>query len=153
MLKGINHIVLKVRDLKTADRFYREVLGMQRVGERPGMWFYHAGGHPHDLALVEVGPDAAGAQRHQTGLFHFCLTVESEQALAELYRRCRLAEVTNLGTADHIVMRSFYVSDPDGHVVEIGVDIPREEWEEIANPFAKDRAYTIPGSSTQRSAF
>ncbi|NER33548.1 MAG: VOC family protein [Oscillatoria sp. SIO1A7] len=148
MLRGINHIVLKVRDLKTADRFYREILGMQRVGERSGMWFYHAGGHPHDLALVEVGPDATQAQKYQTGLFHFCLTVENEQALAELYNRCRLANVPNLGTVDHTVMRSFYISDPDGHVVEIGMDVPREEWDEIANPFAKDRAYNIPDYSS-----
>ena len=28
-----------MRDLRAADGFYRGVLGMQRVGERPGMWF------------------------------------------------------------------------------------------------------------------
>lgn len=54
-LQGINHLALKVRNLKISDNFYREILGLQRVGERSKMWFYHAGGYSHDLALVEAG--------------------------------------------------------------------------------------------------
>lgn len=142
-LQGINHIVLKVKSLVASDRFYREVLEMQRVGERPGMWFYHAGGHHHDLALVEVG-QAPSPQRYQTGLFHFCFDVSDEQALAKIYHRCQAAGVPILGTADHTVMRSFYVLDPDNHVVEFGVDAPKEEWQNFADPFAQDRAYSLP---------
>ena len=66
-LQGINHVVLKVKNLRSADYFYREILGMQLVGKRGGMYFYHAGGHPHDLALFEVGTNAGSPQRHQTG--------------------------------------------------------------------------------------
>ncbi len=141
-LRGINHIVLKVRDLCASDHFYREVLGMQRVGERPGMWFYRAGGHHHDLALVEVGLEAQAPQRMNTGLFHFCLDVSDEQALAELYKQCEAAGVSMLGAVDHTVSRGFYVHDPDGHVVELGVDAPAHEWADVDNPFAQDREYT-----------
>ena len=142
-LRGINHIVLKVRNLKDSDKFYREVLGLERVGERRGMWCYRAGGHHHDLALVEVGPQAISPLRHETGLFHFCLDVSDEATLARLYRRCREAGADLLGTVDHIVMRSFYVRDPDGNVVELGVDVSQEEWKDLPEPFAKDRAYVI----------
>jgi catechol 2,3-dioxygenase-like lactoylglutathione lyase family enzyme len=55
-LQGINHVVLKVKNLRSADYFYREILGMQLVGKRGGMYFYHAGGHPHDLALLRLEP-------------------------------------------------------------------------------------------------
>jgi catechol 2,3-dioxygenase len=142
-LRGINHIVLKVRDLEASDAFYQGVLGMEKVGERGGMWFYHAGGHPHDLALVETGARAAAGEA-QSGLFHFCLDVPDEKALAELYRRCREAGVRVSGGVDHSVMRSFYVTDPDGNVIELGVDVPKENWP--ADPFATDKPYRIPGS-------
>lgn len=142
LLQGINHVVLKVKSLIKSDKFYREVLEMQRVADRPGMWFYHAGGHHHDLALVEVG--TASPQRHQTGLFHLCFDVSDESALAKLYQRCKLAGIPILGTADHTVMRSFYVLDPDGYVVEFGVDVPKEQWANLAAPFARDFAYSLP---------
>ncbi|MDA8152951.1 MAG: VOC family protein, partial [Acidithiobacillus sp.] len=54
MLHGINHIALPVRSLDVSDRFYRGILGLRAVGERPGMKFYTAGLHHHDLALMET---------------------------------------------------------------------------------------------------
>lgn len=41
-------------------------------------------------------------------------------------------------------MRSFYVQDPDGNVVELGVDVPQEEWAQNAAPFTRDTAYALP---------
>lgn len=143
-LKGINHLVLKVRNLVAADQFYREVLGMQKVGERGRMYFYHAGGHHHDLALLEVGTQEEPPARGVTGLLHFCLDVSDEASLAQLYRQCRAAGVQILGTADHTVSRGFYVADPDGHVVELGVDTPRAQWADVPAPFAHDKEYVLP---------
>ncbi len=144
-LRGINHVVLKVRNLHASDHFYREILGMERVGERDRMWFYRAGRHHHDLALVEIGTSAAPPLPQHTGLFHFCIDVSDELALAQLYKHCQASGVTLLGTADHTIMRSFYVQDPDGNVVELGVDVPQEEWARHAAPFARDKAYVLPG--------
>jgi catechol 2,3-dioxygenase len=142
--RGINHVVLKVRDLTASDHFYREVLGLERVGERSGMLFYTAGGHHHDLALVELGAHAMSPPDDQTGLFHFCLDVPGEAALGELYRRCKSAGVPILGSVDHTIMRAFYVRDPDGHVVELGFDVPKDEWVNLPNPFLEDHAYLPP---------
>ncbi|HVZ39510.1 MAG TPA: VOC family protein [Candidatus Kapabacteria bacterium] len=144
-LHGINHLVLKVRDLAVADRFYRGLVGLELVGSRPGMNFYSAGAHHHDFALLEVGADAAVPSRRETGLFHFCFDVSDEAALAEIYHRLREAGVDLRGTADHNVMRSFYVRDPDGNLVEFGVDVPRDEWAAPADAFAGDRPYAIAG--------
>jgi catechol 2,3-dioxygenase len=151
-LQGINHVVLKVRNLHASNLFYQEILGMKRVAERPGMWFYHAGGHPHDLALVEVGTKALSPQMYETGLFHLCFSVSDEQALAQVYIRCQSAGVPILGTVDHTVMRSFYVLDPDGHVVELGVDVPQEEWAHLPEPFARDLAYSLPNLLGEKKA-
>lgn len=142
-LQRINHIVLKVKNLESSDYFYREILGMQRVGERGKMWFYSAGNHHHDLALLEIGSHATAPQSQQTGLFHLCFNVSDEQALAELHARCKSFGVTILGAVDHTIMRSFYVLDPDRHVIELGVDVPQAEWAHLADPFSKDVAYAL----------
>ncbi len=139
-IRGINHVVLRVRNLEASDAFYRGVLGLEKVGARGRMWFYSAGAHHHDLALMEM---RGAASAEKGALFHFCLDVPDEAALAELYERCWKAGVQVMGTADHTIMKSFYVTDPEGNVVELGFDVPREQWGEL-DPFAADRPYTIP---------
>ena len=117
---------------------------MQRVAERNRMWFYHAGKHHHNLALVEVGSHAIAPQTQATGLFHICFNVSDEQALAELHNRCKSFGVTILGTVDHTIMRSFYVLDLDRNVIEFGVDVPKAEWAHLSAPFSRDVAYSFP---------
>lgn len=110
---------------------------------------YHAGGHPHDLALAEVGTKALSPQPQSTGLFHLCISVSDEQALTNLYHRCQAAGVSILDSVDHTVMRSFYILDPDDHVVELGVDVPQEEWANLSAPFARDLAYSLPKAANR----
>ena len=145
LVKGINHVVLKVQNLEASDHFYREVVGLEAVGGRGRMRFYSAGAHTHDFAIVEVGP-ASPSRPHDasrsTGLFHFCFDVATEADLKSLYARLRAAGVAVSGGVDHNVMHSFYVHDPDGHVVEFGVDVPRDEWAG-PDPWAEDKSYAI----------
>ena len=136
MLHGINHIALPVRSLEVSDRFYRGILGLRAVGERPGMKFYTAGLHHHDLALIETGKIFP-----VFGFAHFCLDVEDEQSLAALFASCQAAGVRILEPVDHTVMRAFYLVDPDDHIVELGVDVPQSEWGPWPNPFGRDVAY------------
>lgn len=133
-LSRINHIALKVRELSASDRFYREVLGMEKVGERPRMWFYRASGQEHDLALFELGAAGKLPSPHHTGMFHLGFAVSSAAALAALYQRCQEVGVPILGAVEHAVMHTFYVQDPDGNTIELGVDAPQEDWTDSAAP-------------------
>ena len=67
--RGINHLVLNVRNLEESHKFWTEVVGMQQVGELkpapnrpnpPRMRFYSGTGtvgtHHHDMALVPLYP-------------------------------------------------------------------------------------------------
>jgi catechol 2,3-dioxygenase len=145
-LRGINHVVLKVRELERSRRFY-ERLGFQQVGQRPRMIFFRAGGHPHDLALWELGPGAVDAPRQAVGLFHFCVTVESEADLAELHSRMVADGHPIVQVVDHVASRSFYVRDPDGNMLEITYDVPEAEWAHLDNPFGADYPYDLPKRS------
>lgn len=143
-LRGINHVVLKVKNLERADAFYRGVLGLERVGVRPGMWFYRAGGHVHDLALIELGELAQEAHQAAVGLFHLCFDVTDEADLANMQARLTAAGGWVSQPVDHNVMHSFYATDPDGNVIEFGVDVPQAQWRDADTPFLRDAPYKFP---------
>ena len=146
-LKGINHVVLKVRDLERSDRFYR-LLGFEPAGTREAMRmrFYHGGAHAHDLALIEMGADAPEPPRDGVGLYHFCVTVEDEAELGVLEGRLREAGYRVSEGVDHVVSHSIYTRDPDGNGVELTWDTPPSDWKHMDNPFALDRPYAVPAT-------
>lgn len=74
------------------------------------------------------------SSRH-IGMFHLCFDVTDEAALASLYQRCQDADVPILGAVEHHVMRTFYVQDPDGNTIELGVGAPMEDWTDSTAPF------------------
>ncbi len=74
--RGINHIVLNVRDLEVSHRFWTEIIGFRCVAElkpipgrpRPKMRFYsgidaHGDVTHHDLALAEVPAETPADER------------------------------------------------------------------------------------------
>lgn len=73
---GVGHVVLKVRDVERAARFYRDVLGLKEVARFPGrMVFFSAGANHHDLAVLSVGPDAPAPSPEAVGLYHVALKI------------------------------------------------------------------------------
>ena len=135
----LGHIVLRVRDLERSERFYTEVLGLRKKGELPGIMAFfttESNSDSHDLALMQVGPDAPDPNPRGVGLYHFAYQVASEEALAEAYRALREAGVPIVGSADHGVSKGIYILDPDGIEIEITYEVPPERWPKDANPFA-----------------
>src|ERR1700758_1434482 len=62
--RGLNHLVINVRDIEESHRFWTEILGFKQVGislRRGGKMRFYSGDHDgrmnhHDIALVE-NPD------------------------------------------------------------------------------------------------
>jgi catechol 2,3-dioxygenase len=140
-VRNVGHVVLKVRDIERSARFYRDVLGLKEVARgdfgRP-MAFFSTGDNHHDVAVMEVGPDAPAPAQEATGLYHVALRIgttldELRAAQAHLHAH----GITNIRTRDHVVSQSIYVNDPDGNNIELYVDadpaIWREKPETVAN--------------------
>jgi catechol 2,3-dioxygenase len=130
----IGHVHLKVADLPRALGFWRDVLGLEVMLERPGAAFLSAGGYHHHIAL-NTWESAGGTPpppRH-TGLYHVALLYPDRAALAVALRRVLEAGVRLEGASDHGVSEALYLRDPDGNGVELYRDRPREEWPKDAD--------------------
>jgi catechol 2,3-dioxygenase len=124
------HTFLKVTDRERAERFYRDVLGMEVAArmDAPPMTFFCLGGH-HDFGILGVG-DGPKAAENSPGLFHIAFKVGD--SLDEL--RAVKAELEDSGTTvdfamDHKVTQSIYLHDPDGNMIELFVDVS-DAWRE-----------------------
>ena len=134
--KALGHIVLKVRDLERAERFYTQVLGLNVSGRIDSqMVFLSAGDKHHDLALYRVGSQAEDTQKQQVGLLHFAWELESFDELKRAYQLLKEKGVPIVGAMDHGISRGVYFLDPDGNEVEVYCDNPPQDWERLANPF------------------
>jgi catechol-2,3-dioxygenase len=138
-LKKLGHVVLKVRDLDRSEAFYTSVLGLAVTGRMPGrMVFFAVPGNSdsHDLGLWQVGPDAASPAPRQVGLFHVAWQVEREEDLRAFHDSLVARGVPVRSTMDHGANLSVYFEDPDGHMLEVTYEKPRETWPPDQNPFA-----------------
>jgi len=126
-LRGIDHLVLRVRDIEAMRRFYCDVLGAEHVAWRPeyGMSHLRAGRSMIDLITVDgkLG-QAGGAAPGKEGrnLDHLCLRVEpfdQEAIVAHLKAHgVAVGEIrTRYGAEGNGV--SIYLADPEGNTVEL----------------------------------
>jgi catechol 2,3-dioxygenase len=130
---NVGHVVLKVRDLERSVRFYQDVLGLKEVARgtfgRPMAFFSATGENHHDLALFEVGPDAAPSGTNQVGLYHVALRIgHSLEELRTAKAHLEANGVEELRLRDHTVSQSIYLNDPDGNGLELYVDADPGIW-------------------------
>lgn len=114
-LRGIDHVVLRVKDIEVMKRFYCDVLGATHVAYRPefGMSHLRAGNAMIDLVKGE---------RAGCNMDHFCLRVEpfdQEKILSYLRSQgVAVGDVKNRFGAEGNGV-SIYVTDPEGNTVEL----------------------------------
>ena len=117
-MQGLDHVALAVRDQAASERWYREVLGLQRLyeeewGDMP--MFLMAGGS--GLALFPVRDGEDGSEPPAVRVLHVAFRVDRANfasAKASLESRGILFRF-----ADHGVAHSIYFQDPDGHSLEL----------------------------------
>jgi catechol 2,3-dioxygenase-like lactoylglutathione lyase family enzyme len=150
--RGINHLVLNVRDMETSHRFWTEIMGFRQVAAlrpRPGrppmtMRFYsgvdeRGDVNHHDLALAEVSaepaadghPEPWSLAARRVGLNHVAITYPDRETWLKQLAFLRSKGVPFHLRINHGMTHSVYISDPDGHGIEVLYELPREVWEDI----------------------
>jgi catechol-2,3-dioxygenase len=132
MITGMNHAVLYVRDARTQQSFYEDVLGFETMVADPGgaFAFMRAPGstNHHDIAFFSIGnAEDSSAGRTQVGLYHLAWEVSTLDALEALRVRLQAAGALR-GASDHGVNKSLYAKDPDGIEFEVMWLVPPSEW-------------------------
>jgi len=140
---AVSHIAICTRDMEKSLAFYRDVLGMQvlfdgptdpteggrlqnyqqaRKSRRRVSLSFGAGKKPTLTLTSHAGEDIAGAplKLDQLGITHFSFTVPNAEALLDelLARGVQLAGPRETFTNAQGRVRSFYVYDPDGIIIQ-----------------------------------
>jgi catechol-2,3-dioxygenase len=150
--RGVNHVVLNVRDIEVSHRFWTEIVGFRCVAElkpqpgkvRPKMRFYsgvadNGDVSHHDLALAEVprkdgaaaegSPETWSLMGPKVGLNHVAIAWPDRESWLKQLEYLQSRGVTFHRRINHGMTHSVYISDPDGHGIEILYELPREVWE------------------------
>lgn len=123
----IGHVHLNVRDLDRSIAFYHQVLGLAVMLRMPKLAFLSRDGYHHHVAVDSRVAAELESPKHQ-GLHHFALRHETRSQLADSVRRAQAAGVPINRTADFYVLEAVFINDPDGNVIELSWDRPRENW-------------------------
>jgi catechol 2,3-dioxygenase len=125
-LTTLGPVHLTVADLERSLGYYTTAIGLETLDHGAGHATLGAGDRAL-LVLVEE-PGARPAAGH-TGLYHFALLVPRRDELARWLAHAARDRVALVGLSDHFVSEAIYLSDPDGHGIEIYQDRPRAHWE------------------------
>ncbi len=143
--KGLNHLVINVRDMEESHHFWSDLLGFRQVGqlERPpdhpramNMRFYcgqtEDTGH-HDIALVErpeieSPPQDWDIAKGACAINHVAIVYHDRESWLEQIKFLRDQGVKLSQRVNHGMTHSVYLSDPNGYGVEVLYELPEEVW-------------------------
>ncbi|WP_428119669.1 VOC family protein [Candidatus Poriferisodalis sp.] len=151
--RGVNHLVLNVRDIEESHHFWSNLLGFRQVGnlvaapdgrQRPTMRFYSGtrdaeeGQHHHDIALMEQDDLAPPPEKWTLGsggcaVNHIAITYPDRESWLSQVQYLMDNGVRIGRRTDHGMTHSIYITDPNGYGVEVLYDLPREVWENDIN--------------------
>ena len=114
-IRGIDHVVLRVRDIERMRKFYCDVLGAQHVAYRPEFGMSHLRVGAALIDLVKGEPTGCNMD-------HLCLRVEpfDQQAIVAHLRKhgVQVGDIKNRFGAEGNGV-SIYLTDPEGNAVEL----------------------------------
>jgi catechol 2,3-dioxygenase-like lactoylglutathione lyase family enzyme len=116
---GVNELVLEVVDLEASIRFYAEVLGLplvERWEHRDAAWVMAGEGTRIGLWRPQVGIAGGRGGVH----VHYAMHLREEDYAGAIERlRAHGLDVHEERFGNYDASRAAYVTDPDGHVVEL----------------------------------
>ncbi|WP_237656974.1 VOC family protein [Agreia sp. COWG] len=124
---GMGAVTLRVGDLDGMIAYYRDAVTLELQNHEGDVAVL--GRRDVPVVILQHAPELRHAAPRSAGLYHTAILFESEPALAAaLYSVAQHAPGTFTGSADHLVSKAFYFTDPEGNGVELYWDRARTEW-------------------------
>lgn len=89
----------------------------------------------HELALIEIGPDAPSPDSGAIGMAHVAFRLETQEQLEQAYEELKRREIPISFTVNHGITNSVYFFDPDGHELEVYCDNDPEAFADMPNTY------------------
>ncbi len=145
----IDHVHLKVSNLKGSVDFYQSILGFSVLDYKSNGDIVYMGpskskgGETQPLLVLNqiksgrnghdpdgVGMIMSGRRRKEAGLYHFAILLPGRKYLGSFLNHIRSNLDSNFydGMADHAVSESIYMHDPDHNGIEVYRDRKPSEW-------------------------
>jgi len=118
-------VSLSVADVNRSLDYYQSRIGLHILARENGEISLGVG---ETILLNLHHQPGAQIARRMTGLYHFALLLPSRFALAQTLHHLIETQTPMVGAADHLVSEALYLTDPDGHGIEIYRDRPRSQW-------------------------
>ncbi|PPF56379.1 glyoxalase [Clavibacter michiganensis] len=120
-------VTLLVGDLDRMTAYYRDAVGLEQIAEGVESTTLGRAGVP--AVVLEPAHGLSLPRRGDAGLFHTAVLFDTPAALARSVASVAGSAAGSFtGSADHLVSRAFYFTDPEGNGVELYTDRPRDEW-------------------------
>ena len=157
MIKGLHHNAYRCRDSEETRGFYEDFLGLPladafeitetKTGrETRALHSFYRLGDGSFLAFFEVPGSPFDFKRQHDYDLHIALEVDPA-TLQAMFEKGKAAGIETRGVADHGFIRSIYLRDPNGYVIELTA---RSENAEAYAKEAESRAHDAL-SAWQRS--
>lgn len=141
MIQRIHHVAYRCRDAKKTVEWYREHLGMDFVlaiaenqvpstkAPDPYMHVFMDAGQGNVLAFFELpnSPEMGSDPNTPGWVQHIAFKVASVAELETTKARLQAAGIDVIGPIDHTIFQSIYFFDPNGHRLELAVDVGTPE--------------------------
>jgi catechol 2,3-dioxygenase len=126
---GMGAVTLRVADLDTMTAYYRDAVTLTVLTAEPAAGRVVLGRGATPIVILEHAPELKHAGPREAGLFHTAILFETEADLAAaVYSVATRHPGTFTGSADHLVSKAFYFTDPEGNGIELYWDRLRSEW-------------------------
>jgi catechol 2,3-dioxygenase len=136
-LTTLGAVHLTVSDLERSVGYYETAIGLVPLDRGDGRATLGVAARPLLVLVEERGARPAAGY---TGLYHFALLLPLRADLARWLAHAARDRVPLTGLSDHFVSEAIYLTDPDGHGIEIYQDRPRQTWEGLV----ASRMTTLP---------
>ena len=139
-IKGLHHNAYRCRDSEETRRFYEDLLGLRLASAfeltatktgRPIKAlhsFFEMGDHSFLAFFEVVGEEREGMFEPKSDFdLHIALEIPDVQTLMTYKDKAVAAGIEVRGPSDHGAIQSIYLRDPNGYVIELTVQVNRDE--------------------------